>query len=163
MIKPKIGKCADCPPGSSDKPLTAGRCNTHYWQHRAKVNAKKPAAKAKQEKKSELTVWYDDQLTMRPKCCENCSASLAASMVINPRTVVCHIIGKSHFPEVATHPLNRWFGCSECHDWYDKNPGEINHMPVFDIVRKRFLNFRDEVLMTNWYKIPDPLKLTDGI
>ena len=42
-IKPKVGKCLDCPPDSKEKPLTAKRCLHHYWIHRAEVSeAKKP-------------------------------------------------------------------------------------------------------------------------
>lgn len=42
-IKPKIGKCIDCPQDSIEKPLTAKRCFHHYWIHREEVNsAKKP-------------------------------------------------------------------------------------------------------------------------
>lgn len=36
-IKPKIGQCIDCPPGTPEKPLTAKRCSTHYWNHRASL------------------------------------------------------------------------------------------------------------------------------
>ncbi len=40
MIKPKTGKCLDCPDNSPDKPLIAGRCaSKHYWAYRAKVVA----------------------------------------------------------------------------------------------------------------------------
>lgn len=42
-IKPKVGKCLDCPPDSKEKPLTAKRCLHHYWIYREEVNsAKKP-------------------------------------------------------------------------------------------------------------------------
>ena len=36
-IKQKIGKCLDCPEDSPDKPLTAKRCNTHYWNYRSSL------------------------------------------------------------------------------------------------------------------------------
>lgn len=35
-IKPKIGQCVDCPPGTQNY-LTAGRCKTHYWNYRASL------------------------------------------------------------------------------------------------------------------------------
>ncbi|TQM18297.1 hypothetical protein [Chryseobacterium aquifrigidense] len=47
-IKPKIGQCCDCPPGTPDQPITAGRCNSfHYKLHRSKVNAEKNKDKEK--------------------------------------------------------------------------------------------------------------------
>ena len=40
-IKPKKGKCLDCPEDSPDKYLIAERCEPHYWIYRKKVNANK--------------------------------------------------------------------------------------------------------------------------
>lgn len=157
-MKTKTGTCIDCGPGSSVKPLIAGRCQSHYWKHRQHVNARKPAAKAKQALKDDLTGWFNMQLATAPNNCENCCLPLRESMLINPRAIVCHIVSKSLFPEVAIHPLNRWFGCNDCHTWYDANPGEINHMPVFPVVLARFQRFRDGIRDANLYMIPDPLK-----
>ena len=36
-IKQKHGQCLDCPAGSKDKPLTAKRCQFHYWNYRASL------------------------------------------------------------------------------------------------------------------------------
>lgn len=40
-IKPKRGQCVDCPEGSSEKYLIAGRCDPHYKIHRANISAEK--------------------------------------------------------------------------------------------------------------------------
>lgn len=36
-IKVKLGSCIDCEPGSPEKPLTAKRCQFHYWNYRASL------------------------------------------------------------------------------------------------------------------------------
>jgi len=36
-IKIKLGQCIDCPPDSKEQPLTAKRCNMHYWNYRASL------------------------------------------------------------------------------------------------------------------------------
>lgn len=52
-IKPKIGECIDCPPGSPHKRITAKRCNEfHYPIYRALVNAEKNKDKVKPTPKS---------------------------------------------------------------------------------------------------------------
>ncbi|WP_278494881.1 hypothetical protein [Chryseobacterium arthrosphaerae] len=52
-IKPKFGQCCDCPPGTPDQRITAGRCNKyHYKLFRANVNAEKNKYKEKPEKKA---------------------------------------------------------------------------------------------------------------
>lgn len=154
-IKPKTGTCQDC---GHEKYLTAGRCRSCYWQHRAKVNSNKPAAKTKQEQKDDLTPWFKMQLTMAPALCENteCRAPLRESMVINPRSIVAHILPKAGFKEVATHPLNRMFLCETCHSRYDGH--RIEKIPVVvSLARHRLSSFINEVLPGNTHKIPNYL------
>lgn len=55
-MKPKWGKCKDCPPEKKDQPLIAGRCQMHYWMHRREV-------KKKQYKRNEIQT-HDTQIAM---------------------------------------------------------------------------------------------------
>lgn len=154
-IKPKVGKCLDC---SYTGPLTAGRCNTHYWQHRHSVNSKKQAAKEREAHKQGLTPWFNMQLTMAPKCCENptCREPLRDSMAINPRAIVAHILPKNRFSEISTHPLNRVFLCNKCHHRYDN--GFADTMPeLLELCRSRLSHFVDQVAPDNCKYIPDYL------
>jgi hypothetical protein len=151
-IKQKVGTCQDC---GNNSYLTAGRCRSCYWQHRAKVNSKKPAAVARQERKQDLTPWFNMQLTMCPERCENvtCQEPLRESMVINPRAVVAHILPKRTFTEVATHPLNRAFLCNKCHHKYDN--GFADTMPeLLNLCRSRLAHFIDQVAPDNFKSLP---------
>lgn len=50
-IKDKIGKCIDCPDGTPEQPIIAGRCKRfHYQRHRSRLNAAKEASKIKTRK-----------------------------------------------------------------------------------------------------------------
>jgi hypothetical protein len=141
----KKGICMDCGPESAENFLIAGRCQFHYWNHRRKVKQDSPRGKAQQseenKRKSDLTTWFNLKIQMKPQTCENCGWGLSNSMVINPRSIICHILpkAKNKFPEVATHILNCWYGCNSCHDRYDKySPVDRSLMPVWPIVLKRF-------------------------
>lgn len=58
-MKVKFGNCLDCPSGSAEKPLTAKRCNYHYWNYRASLkpvkikDIGKPIAKVSEKRKIE--------------------------------------------------------------------------------------------------------------
>lgn len=144
-MKPKRGICCDCGPESTDNYLIAGRCQFHYWLYRGKVKKESPRGKAVAEEerkiKSALTTWYNLKIQLRPDRCENCRALLSDSMVINPRSIICHILpkAKNKFPEVATHILNCWYGCNSCHNQYDNGAAvDRSMMNVWQIVVKRF-------------------------
>lgn len=159
-IKPKVGTCQDC---RKTTYLTAGRCRACYWANRAKINSKKPAAKAKRAAKDELTPWFNMQLTMAPAHCENvaCREPLTESMAINPRTIVAHILPKSRFPEVATHPLNRVFLCQSCHYKYDN--GKAETMPeVLRLCGYRLGMFINKVAVDNFKSIPGYFNYEQG-
>jgi hypothetical protein len=44
-IRPKLGICPLCPPGSKQKPLIAGKCESHYWEQNKKKSFEKAQAK----------------------------------------------------------------------------------------------------------------------
>lgn len=121
-----------------------------YWQQRQELKLKgaKPPEVKRQEKKAK-GVFFASQLAKAPKNCENCGKSLAGTKAINPAAIICHIIPKnetSGCPSVATHPLNRWFGCGDCHTNYD-NQGVtfVKSMPIFEELKKRVATFYEEI------------------
>lgn len=162
-MKPKTGNCSDCPPGSGPKALIAGRCETHYWAYRRKVNAERFSNKKKVELVKPRDLFFANQILIAPKTCENCGNDLGYTKAINPRAMIAHILPKRDkekggCPSVQFHPMNRWFGCIDCHTNFD-NMGEayVLKMPVLIIIRERFDQFKDQVAEDERANIPNYL------
>lgn len=141
MIKPKIGECKDCPAGSAHKPLTAGRCQNHYWEYRRSVNSKKPKAVAKKLHKEGLNVFFASQILTMPSTCEESGKPLPKSPLWMRRACVAHILPKRPdygFPSVAMHPMNKIFLHPDIHQDMD-NFGEsyVLKMRSLPIMRER--------------------------
>lgn len=105
--------------------------------------------KTRQNKKPvliELDKWYESQEV--PERCENCNLPLNAFNKWAKRCVTAHIVPKSQFPEVATHPMNRFFAgthlfsdCS-CHSEYDNLDAEHRKsMRIYPEIMKRAKEF----------------------
>lgn len=122
------------------------------------ANTEKKEVLDKRRKRA-LAVWYDEQAAKAPACCENCGKSLAATIAFHPRAHVCHIVPKEHFRSVETHPWNRWFGCSDCHSFYDKKPADqVQLMFIIPIAKERFLKFENKIRLDERLRIPFYLK-----
>ncbi len=132
----------------------------NYVPERVELSDLKPALKLKQgiqakpKKlnsedlmfKAELNVFYDNQANVAPARCENCGAFFNLHTKWDYRKITCHILAKSDFPEVATHPSNSVFMCcdSGCfgHGNYDNKDAAFREtMPVYPIAIKRLMEF----------------------
>ncbi len=120
---------------------------SRYMKERQALKLKaKPTAKEEKEGKQEKIGWYGRKINEanRQKC-ENCNKSLRPSMVINPATVVAHILPKRKdggCPSVAFHDNNYMLLCEACHGAYDKaSSEEIEQMPVYLIAYHRVQTF----------------------
>jgi 5-methylcytosine-specific restriction endonuclease McrA len=121
-----------------------------YWQQRRdrKLTGEKATKKVvKKAAKDDLTGWFAHQLTMCTPDCENCKTKFTSVHIINPRTIIAHILPKRSdfgFPEVATHPFNRMFLCPDCHSKYDNgNAADREKMPVYATALARYAIFKD--------------------
>lgn len=141
-----------------------------FWQQRrdAKLaNTKKPEA-VKRERKQNLAAWYEMQDTQAPAYCENCGDSLIPTINFMSRAHICHIVEKSPTngcPSVATHPLNRWFGCLGCHTFFDntvkaedkKTQDQVKQMPVFPILQGRMKIIYPSIEESERRRVPELL------
>lgn len=153
-IKPKIGKCTDCDPNEPHRYIMASRCcvapNFHYQKHKSAIAADK--AKNKKKEKTLRTVanggitlgqWFNNQISMMPTECENCSAYLSPYAPWGARAYIAHIVPKRHFESVMVHPLNRMFLCVDCHTNYDNWLNkDIVKMRCWPIAVSRFEKFK---------------------
>ena len=155
-----FGVCPLCPKGRPCL-LIAGKCNAHYQDSKAVVlrNAAPSKLKELAEVKKTLSVWFADQLKQCPDKCENCNNPIVIPHPLPPKTAVCHIVPKSTFKSVKTHPMNRWFGCWQCHTNYDQWPEEkVAKMPIIKIAKERFKLFTKDISEKEKRLIPKYLK-----
>lgn len=140
MIKTKHKVCKDCPPGTSPGPVTAGRCKTHYWAYRRKVNDEKRANKDKKAVKGIVGVYMASQTLKVPECCEESGQPLPKSGFMR-RACIAHILPKRPdygFPSVAAHPMNKIFLHPDIHANMDNLGSEyILKMKSLPLMRER--------------------------
>lgn len=100
--------------------------------------------KEDKQKSTELNVYFASQVISIPHNCENCHQPLHATSKTIQRCVTAHILPKSKFESVATHPQNRMFlgvFCG-CHSkWDDKGTEDRKKMPCYNIALDRLQEF----------------------
>lgn len=165
MLKLKQGICIDCPPGSSPKFLTAGRCQTHYWQHRRLIAAsKKRQSETISQSKEALGIWFDYHNRNNNWICENCGTVLSPYSPKAASSCQAHILPKSKFKSVQSVLENHMtlgdpvFQNCGCHDDYDATWERAEGMKVFTLAKERFLTFKHLIDKSELKSLPDPFK-----
>lgn len=162
MIKPKYGICIDCNDGLQ-KPLIAKRCQSHYWQHRNKIKSSKPADDSIVEKSiktktgaSELVLWYQKIMREEAPVCWECNKKINKNNPIEWHGSIAHILPKSIFPSIKTHPYNYLIlGMYCCHGQYDSNWQNASKMQVLHIAKIRFDEFKESISKSEYRRIPE--------
>lgn len=103
----------------------------------------------KNEIKKQLNVYFASQALVFPARCENCGEYLDQS---EKRSQTCHILPKSIFKTVATHPANKIFMCcfSGCygHAKFDDGDSKTRmSMPVYSLAVERFKSFENDLYL----------------
>lgn len=160
LIKAKEGVCVCC----EQKRLIYSKkmCQSCYWSENRKKNdekQKKNGTKANKIKTAkELNLFFASQLPEIPNNCENCDGSLKWQKQNRFKSIIAHILPKRKvggFPTVATHPKNRLFLCSECHDNFDRKGAEFaTTMNCFDVMCERFLEFEHLLSEADKQRLP---------
>lgn len=155
-----FGPCSLCPKNSKPVRLYGtGVCSYHLANPTADESKSKIKKEVSEESKNEkrLKIFYETQLAQAPECCENCGGPLTKPAALSPKTFVCHILPKKHFLSVLDHPLNRWFGCYDCHKLYDSSWANAVLMPVWRICVERFAQFWKKIKPAEVKHIPAQL------
>lgn len=160
MIKPKFGKCIDCPPGTPERYLIAKRCHNHYWQHRQSISIGKTKANKKEDPlRKGLYAWFEYHTTHNNWICENCGVTLNPISPKVASSCQAHILPKKHFKSVQGVLENHMTlgdlqqSCF-CHDDYDSNWQKAQAMPVFKIATERFMRFKHLILPQEAKNLP---------
>jgi 5-methylcytosine-specific restriction endonuclease McrA len=130
-----------------------------YWQQRQALKlAGAVPKKEERKKKEEKKEFFRDQQAKAGGHCENCGASVLSTVAVNPNAIVAHIVPKSPkqgCPSVATHPLNCWIACGECHTNYDnKGAAYVQNMPIFEELKRRVSKFYNKIAPEERRRVP---------
>ena len=167
-IKPKTGVCIDCKDGIF-KRLTAGRCSFHYQMHRAKVCAERKKSRIAPtdalektfgmgKPQSELYLWFAKKMKESEPVCENCGCKINKYNQEEWHGGQAHIVPKSLFDSVKTHPDNHMILCrygNFCHSLFDGSWLAAEKMPVFKIAKERFKKFEHLIAPEERRRIPE--------
>jgi hypothetical protein len=113
--------------------------------------------KRKSKRKAEregLPKFFEEQIAglEQIRSCQNCGCFINVNY--EPIRNIAHILPKSKYKSVMTHPLNALFLCSDkdqgpegdCHYKFDNNIKDIPKMKCFSVAKNRFELFKDEVV-----------------
>lgn len=163
----KFGECRLCPKGSPAKRLYGDGVCSYHLANAADDQSKKRLVKELSEmnltpwEKKVLNQFYKDQSEQVTEFCENqCGKRLFAQETWKIKALICHIVPKRHFRSVMVHPLNRWFGCHDCHHNYDdKGWSYAVTMPVWQVCVERFTQFMRMIKDGELQYLPDAFRV----
>jgi hypothetical protein len=158
LPKCKVGNCSQCPAENTNcvkvgKELFCLKC------HKAK---KTQALIDKQDKDPELEKWFEDRHEEMTGICKHCGGRTEAGKS-SYKCSVAHILPKSVFPSIKTHPLN-WielcFYDNSCHTNFDHFMLEIQDLKCFDEVVEKFIAMYPFIAPEERKRIPSILNLS---
>lgn len=153
-IRPKMGKCAECPPDAPEKRLIKGLCPYHYNKNLLN-RARQKRVDTRSLIKEQLNKWFENATEELRRCpyCEECGEYIPAAYF---RHATAHVLPKAIFRSVATHPANRLFlgaGCG-CHSKFDSAWSNAQEMKVWPKAEKIFLIIYPDIAEEEQRKIP---------
>jgi hypothetical protein len=157
-IRDKIGICSQCPPDAPPKKLIAGLCASYHYPLKIKLKSRDKIMERDAEKKNELDIWYDAraaQILMKPYDWED-GTWIAPQ---DYRNATAHVLPKSLFPSIATHPMN-WLLLSPrtgAHSKYDSDWVSAQLMKVWPIAVERFKILYPHISKEERRRIPECL------
>lgn len=123
-------------------------CDNHSRAMGEKINkAPKPYTIPKQSEKKKkqlkeqksirdsLSLFYLKMIGEAPTDCMECGYSLKPSMLINPRSIVAHILPKRQFKSISEERDNVVYLCIDCHGRMDNFSPE--GMKIFPLLKER--------------------------
>lgn len=117
-----------------------------------KVNTSSGTNKRRKEQRKDLPAFFATaiQAMQEKPVCQNCGAPIKAWF--NPTWNIAHILKKSVYKSVATHPENFVILCAHkdeqnnCHEKFDGALSNRINMPVFNLALQKFVKLKDDCL-----------------
>lgn len=119
-------------------------CNFHASQLRVKTVSEKTrrTQQARKEQRKDYPEFYQKHIEIaKGKECEECRKRLQGNS-----TEICHILGKSDNPEIATEDLNIIYLCWECHTKFDHSRSSRRKMEVFDWAQNKISQIESKII-----------------
>lgn len=134
-----------------------------YWKQRQEMKLKGPKpAKVEHAEKVEKAKFFADALKEAPARCMECGKSLAGSQLINPTSIVAHILPKSQkqgVPSMATNPLNKVYLDIDCHTDMDKKGCDhIRKMKLYPLMKERVRLMWPDIPANERRRVPECLR-----
>jgi hypothetical protein len=153
LIKAKLKTCSKC---LKQRPLFLGKPHNLCYYCAKNSSIKKP--KDKYSERQELDKWFQEQINIMPKYCEESGNYLNAYAAWGAKACIAHICAKRNIKSVATHPNNRMFYDIDVHTNFDNaTSDEIKQMKSYPLIVARFNTFKHEILPSEYRYLPDYL------
>ncbi len=143
--------CKTC--GEEKYIFSKGNCEFCSKKTYSNIKSYTPKAKVKrQEERKDYPEFFAkaiEELKKHPYC-QNCGGEINVNL--HPVNNIGHILKKSKFKSVATHPENYLILCSEkdnifnCHERFDNHINDRPNMECFTLAYRKFKKFEEEVV-----------------
>jgi hypothetical protein len=100
---------------------------------------------------SEQSVWFLERAKEMTGFCCNCGELSSARSGTYWKWSICHIMPKSTFPSVATHPLNFIECCISCHTLFDRSLSVAHTLKCWPEAVRKFNLFKNEIKESHKY------------
>lgn len=171
MMKFKTGKCKMCAPNRGEQLLYAkGLCHFHYWNTTnkatlAKKNTQNRLVNPISQNVDSLTLveYFNYHIQQDDPSCDNCGIPLIFYNRNIAISCQAHIVPKEFFKSVMSNIHNHLTlgGLNQkckCHGQYDSNWKNAQKMPVIEIVKTKFLLFKNDIAKSEIRRLPEFLK-----
>lgn len=143
--------CKSC--GEEKYIFSKGNCEQCSKKTTPKIKTATPKAieKRKEDRKDFRDFFSKaiEELERNPFC-QNCGGKIKT--FLHPVNNIAHILNKSKYKSVSTHPENYIFLCSSkdeissCHEVFDNKMSERKNMECFTLAYRKFKKFENQVL-----------------
>ncbi len=127
-----------------------------YWQrrHLAKLANNLSAKVKKKQEADKNSKFFEQMATLNPGKCQNCGAPTTYQFV-HKHENQAHILPKEFFKSIMHNPINIWWACKNCHDFYDREPQEkVATMAIIPVLKARVLKLWKKISFENRRRVP---------
>jgi len=146
--------------GCFDYNFSKGRCKTHATIEDTANRIIKYRNDTIEGSKEELWDWFKERRKEMKGKCSNCGNPSSKKDDDKFHFSIAHILPKSLFPSIATHPDN-WielcFWGNSCHTNFDNSAIDLIDMNCFDEIIEKFIRLYPSIIPEERRRIPQIL------